>query len=165
MLDRANRTILAVAAVMAGAGGGSCRSQTTEGGRTARSGEASEVTSARETPAPTSKLAGDEIVTAESGASFTASAGWTVATAGDHPDLARGDLTVVMVEVAAANPLGRGRPPLLTESDSGAPASTSCRSSDRYDAVCRWSGVVSGRSNEPYCARVHQAGIQVVEPT
>ncbi len=104
MLDRANWTILAVAAVMAVACGGSTKKQAAEGGETTGRGGASEVTPPRDKPAPARKLDKDETVTAGSGASFTASAGWSVAHAGDRITLTapEGDLTVVLVEVAAA---------------------------------------------------------------
>jgi CubicO group peptidase (beta-lactamase class C family) len=104
MIDTRTRTLLALAAIAAiaapGCGGGQ---KEAAGAGPEAGGKAREPAPADE-PAPARKLTEDQTVTSASGATFTASAGWTVQQGRDRITLTtpEGDLSVVLVEVPAA---------------------------------------------------------------
>ncbi len=103
MLDTRRRALLAlgaVAAMTAPACGGGQK----EAAGAAAGGESRAAAPVADQSAPARKLTKDETVTSRSGATFTASAGWTVQEARDRITLTtpEGDLSVVLVEVPAA---------------------------------------------------------------
>jgi CubicO group peptidase (beta-lactamase class C family) len=105
MIVPTSRAILALAAAMAVACGGANGKKP----ESASTGGAAEVAAPAEKAAEARKLTKDETVTTASGATFTASAGWTVASSGDRIALTgpEGDVTVELVEVKAASAADR----------------------------------------------------------
>ncbi len=102
MLDTRSRSLLALAAIAAIAACGGGQKETAEAGPEA--GGKSGAAAPADAPAPARKLTKEETVTTASGATFTASTGWTVQQARDRITLTtpEGDLSVVLVEVPAA---------------------------------------------------------------